>query len=95
MLALWLAVRSVTATSAQPSSKQHVNLEDATLLAGGARVKFKARWMGSLQQFLNDNACIRRHYEQVATDLSRQMSELEELGVTPIAADGKVSTRRG
>ena len=75
------------------SSTNTSNLEDRSLLAGGARVKFEARWLGDARKYLDSEPGLRLQYESVCAELSTQMLELERLGVTPVAPDGKVSTK--
>ena len=70
--------------------ERSVNAEEASLAAGGARVKFKSQWLGSQDELFAKYDGLREEYERVCTDLAQQMNELERSGVAPVAPDGKV-----
>ena len=70
--------------------KSNLNLEEQSLLAGGPRVKFASEWIGTLEDFFAKEPGFKDKYEEVCEQLAEQMSLYEEVGVTPVAPDGKV-----
>lgn len=66
------------------------DLESQSLLSGGERVKFKAKLIGSLQDFFELYPACVDEYEQLCSALKEHCHQLEECGVTPVLPDGKV-----
>ena len=71
-------------------TEKDMNLEDASLASGGARVKFSAKWLGSNRTLFERHTALREEYEKACGELAEQMYELEKHGVAPVAPDGKV-----
>lgn len=66
------------------------NVEEKSLEAGECRVKFSARWKGTIQEFFLERPSAKSTFETTAKKLSEALSIIEQTGAAPVMPDGKV-----
>ena len=55
------------------------------------RVRYHYTWLGTISDFLNDNAGVAEEYAQMVDQLANLLTQLEKSGAAPVLPDGKIS----
>jgi len=69
----------VTGTNQQPSNES------------GARVKFTAHWLGTVEDCLSAHRDCQEQYRTLTSELASALALLERSGATPVCPDGRVA----